>query len=61
MIDRAGHTSTEELLKVLKRKVRELRDQDLLPPIYTIPELTAVPTQHNHSGLGKQEGLLMAK
>lgn len=53
VIDRAGHTSREELLKVLKGSEGPLA-QGLVPSfLHSTPsELTAVPTQHTHSGLG---------
>lgn len=57
MIDRAGHTSREELLKVLKGKEGPLPQGLVLSSLRsTPPELTAVPTQHTHSGLGEQGG-----
>lgn len=58
VIDRAGHTSREKLLKVLKGKEGPLAQGLVLSFLHSTPsELTAVPTQHTHSGLGEQEGV----
>ena len=53
VIDRAGHTSGEELLKVLKGKEGPLAQGLVLSFLHSTPsELTAVPTQHTQLRAG---------